>query len=82
MTASLIVAWYFPDQRRAEVVDFVADGELSTLIREIAAHIDIVDGGAALHRGIAGDYERMWLDERQKRIDLEELVGWTQKVTA
>jgi hypothetical protein len=83
VTASLIVAWYFPDQQRAEVVDFVThEGEMSILIRETAAHMEIVDGGAALWRGVAGDFERLYLDERQKRIDLEELVGWTQKVTA
>lgn len=81
MTASLILAWRF-DNGASTVVDFVADGEMSTMVREVAAAIDVIDGGAALHRGIAGDFERMWLDERQKRIDLEELVGWTQKVTA
>lgn len=81
MTASLILAWRF-DNGASTVVDFVADGEMSTMVREVAAAIDVIDGGAALWRGVAGDFERMWLDERQKRIDLEELVGWTQKVTA
>lgn len=82
-TAALVLAWYFPASGKSEVVDFVThEGEMAILIREVAAHIDIVDGGAALHRGIAGDFERLYLDERQKRIDLEELVGWTQKVTA
>lgn len=83
MTASLIVAWYFPDQQRAEVVDFVThEGEMSILIRETAAHIEIVDGGAALWRGVAGDFERLYLDERAKRIEMEDLLGWKEMATA
>lgn len=71
MTASLILAWKF-DSGASTVVDFVADGEMSTMIREVAAAIDVVDGGASLWRGIAGDFERMYLEERAKRIDAEQ----------
>lgn len=81
MTASLVLAWRF-ENGASSVVDFVADGELSTLIREVAAAIDVVDGGASLWRSIAGDWEREYLLERQKRMEMEELLGWAQRVTA
>lgn len=81
MTASLVLAWRF-ESGASQVVDFVADGELGILVQEVAAAIDVVDGGASLWKGIAGDWEREYLLERQKRMELEELMGWAQRVTA
>lgn len=81
MTASLVLAWRF-DNGTSSVVDFVADGEMSILIREVAAAIDVVDGGASLWQGIAGDFERLYLIERAKRIEMEDLLGWKEMATA
>lgn len=81
MTASLVLAWRF-DNGASSIVDFVADGEVTTIVREVAAMIDVIDGGAALWRGIAGDWERLYLEERSKRREMEELLGWAQRVTA
>lgn len=83
MTASLICSWWFPEQRKAMNVDFVTEeGEMSTFIRDVAAHIEVIDGGAALWRGLYGDMERAWLLERQKRIEMEDLLGWKEMATA
>lgn len=71
MTAALLLVWRF-DSGASSIVDFAADGEIGTLVREVAAAIDIVDNGASLWRGIAGDFERMYLEERSRRIDAEQ----------
>lgn len=77
MNASLVLSWWFPDQRRATVHDFATGGEMSVLCREIAAHMEIVDGGKAFYEGIIGDLEREVLALRMEKREVErQLEFW------
>ena len=50
MTAALVLAWKF-DNGASQIHEFCAEpGEMSVLVREVAACMEIVDGGAALWR--------------------------------
>ncbi len=74
--AALILAWKFASGVTS-VQDFTYEGDLSAMVREIAAAIDVVDGGAALWRGVAADHQReVWRLEqvvRDRDARIEEL---------
>ena len=53
--------------------DFIAEGQMSTLVREIAAHIEMIDPNArALYEGVIGDLE---IENMKLRQDL---AFWTE----
>ncbi len=80
MTATLLLVWQFKEKgtvTKTILHDFVADGAMSTLCREIAACIDIVDNGRALYEGVIGDLEGEVLRLRNDKRDLEkQLEFW------
>ena len=60
MKSTLLLVWRFEEKgqpTRTQTHDFAADGEMSVLCREIASHIEIVDGGRAFFEGVIGDLE-------------------------
>ncbi len=78
--ATLLLVWRFTQKGhppRTILHDFVADGAMSTLCREVAACIDIVDNGRALYEGVIGDLEGEVLRLRNDKRDLEkQLEFW------
>lgn len=53
-TAALLLIWRWPNGTSA-MHEFVADGEMSQLCEEVAAHMEIVDGGVSFWRNLASD---------------------------
>lgn len=81
-TASLMMVWRFPSGV-SQSYDFVDDGEMTSLAREIASHLEIVDGRAAYWRGVAADFEREYLRVKQELREVEEqLEFWAGKKIA
>ena len=81
MTATLYMYWRFENGTTLNQ-DFATDGEFSSIAKEIASHMEIVDGGAAFWRAMAGDLQRENLDLLQRNRDLlqelELLIGIAQ----
>ena len=61
MSVQLQLVWRFamPGKPiRTQIHDFAADGEMSVLVREVAAAIEIINpGGHALYEGVIADLE-------------------------
>jgi len=61
VTAQLLLVWRFNEPGhpvRTLLHDFTAEGQMSTLVREVAACIEMVDPNArALYEGVIGDLE-------------------------
>ncbi len=74
MTA-LILAWRF-EGGRSQVHDFATSGEMSVLCREIASHLDIVDGGKAFYEGVIGDLEGECMRLRAEKRELEKQIDF------
>lgn len=52
---TLLLVWRW-DNGTTQVHDFAADGEISKLVKEVAAALDLVDGGKAFRGGSS----RIW----------------------
>lgn len=61
MSIQLLLVWRFAEKGqpiRTLIHDFQADGEMSVLVREVAAAIELIDPNAkALYEGVIGDLE-------------------------
>ena len=77
MSVQLLLVWRFAEKGqpiRTLIHDFQSDGEMSVLVREIAAAIEIINPGArALYEGVIGDLEGEILRLRN------ELAFWTER---
>jgi hypothetical protein len=80
VTAALVLAWKF-DNGASQIHEFCAEpGEMSVLVREVAACMEIVDGGAALWRGVAGDLQAQVLQlKAELREANDSLSFWLEK---
>ncbi len=81
MTVRLMLVWRFDERGqvpRSVIHDFATDGEMSHLVREVAAHIEFFEDGArALYEGVIGDLEGEVLRLRNDKRDLEkQLEFW------
>ena len=57
MKPVLVLSWWYPDTKRAEIQRFVQEGDLTSLAQEVAAALSIIDRGDAFYRGIIGDLQ-------------------------
>ena len=61
MSVQLQLVWRFNEPGRpirTQIHDFSADGEMSVLVRQVAAAIELIDPNAkALYEGVIGDLE-------------------------
>jgi hypothetical protein len=53
----LVLSWWYPNLKRAEIQRFVMDGDMTSLAKEVAAALSIIDRGDAFYRGIIGDLQ-------------------------
>ena len=66
MNPVLVLSWWYPNLKRAEIQRFVMDGDMTSLAKEVAAALSIIDGGSAFYRGVIGDLEGEVMELNQK----------------
>jgi hypothetical protein len=76
---ALVLAWKW-DTGSSTVQDFVYEGELSTLVKEVAAALDLIDGGKTLYEGIIGDLQGEVLRLKAANRELTETLDfWLER---
>ena len=76
-TATLMLVWKFEEVGKPVrwlLEDFADEGTMGSLCAAVAAHLEIADGGAAFWHGVAGDYQRAVLENRQQIVALGEVI--------
>lgn len=77
--AALLLVWRHPTGV-TDIQEFTHDGDLTTVCREIAAGMELADGGAAFWRGVAGDFQREVFTLQQHVRDLNKRIDEQNKL--
>lgn len=57
MKPVLVLSWWYPNLNRAEINRFCMEGDMTSLAKEVAAALSIIDGGKAFYEGIIADLQ-------------------------